>query len=36
MTEDIKNKLKFHLVEERFSAKIKVVGIGGGGGNGRD
>jgi cell division protein FtsZ len=33
MTEDIKNKLKFHLVEERFSAKIKVVGIGGGGGN---
>ncbi len=33
MTEDFKNKLKFHLVEERFSAKIKVVGIGGGGGN---
>jgi cell division protein FtsZ len=33
MNEDMKNKLKFHLVEERFSAKIKVVGIGGGGGN---
>jgi len=29
----MKNKLKFHLVEERFGAKIKVVGIGGGGGN---
>jgi len=33
MTEEIKNKLKFHLVEERFGAKIKVIGIGGGGGN---
>lgn len=33
MNDDMKNKLKFHLVEERFSAKIKVVGIGGGGGN---
>ncbi|TEU06867.1 MAG: cell division protein FtsZ [Candidatus Aminicenantes bacterium] len=33
MTEEMKNKLKFHLVEERFGAKIKVVGIGGGGGN---
>ena len=29
----MKNKLKFHLVEERFGAKIKVIGIGGGGGN---
>ncbi len=33
MTQDIKDKLKFHLVEERFGAKIKVIGIGGGGGN---
>ncbi|MFP4081558.1 MAG: cell division protein FtsZ [Candidatus Aminicenantes bacterium] len=33
MSEDMKNKLKFHLVEERFGAKIKVIGIGGGGGN---
>ncbi len=33
MTEEIKNKLKFHLVEERIGAKIKVIGIGGGGGN---
>lgn len=33
MTEEMKNKLKFHLVEERIGAKIKVVGIGGGGGN---
>jgi len=33
MKESIKNKLKFHLVEERFGAKIKVIGIGGGGGN---
>ncbi|MBN1274541.1 MAG: cell division protein FtsZ [Candidatus Aminicenantes bacterium] len=33
MGEDLKNKLKFHLVEERFGAKIKVIGIGGGGGN---
>ncbi len=33
MTEDIKSKLKFHLVEEQFGAKIRVIGIGGGGGN---
>ena len=33
MSEDMKNILKFHLVEERFGAKIKVIGIGGGGGN---
>jgi len=33
MSEDFKNKLKFHLVEERPGAKIRVVGIGGGGGN---
>lgn len=29
----MKGKLKFHLVEERFGANIKVIGIGGGGGN---
>lgn len=33
MTQEIKGKLKFHLVEDRFGAKIKVIGIGGGGGN---
>jgi cell division protein FtsZ len=34
MSEDImRNKLKFHLVEENSGAKIKVIGIGGGGGN---
>jgi len=33
MSEEFKNKLKFHLVEERPGAKIRVVGIGGGGGN---
>jgi cell division protein FtsZ len=33
MTEEMKNKLKFHLVEERSGAMIKVIGIGGGGGN---
>jgi cell division protein FtsZ len=33
MNEESKNKLKFHLVEEDTGAKIKVVGIGGGGGN---
>jgi len=33
MGKEIKSKLKFHLVEERCSAKIKVIGIGGGGGN---
>jgi len=30
---DVKNKLKFHLVEDRCAAKIKVIGLGGGGGN---
>jgi len=33
MTEELKSKLKFHLVEDRSGANIKVVGIGGGGGN---
>jgi cell division protein FtsZ len=33
MGHDSAGKLKFHLVEETFSAKIRVVGIGGGGGN---
>lgn len=33
MSEESKNKLKFHLVDEDTGAKIKVVGIGGGGGN---
>ena len=33
MSEGVKSKLKFHLVEERYGAKIKVIGIGGGGGN---
>ena len=33
MIDDISSKLKFHLVEEGIGAKIKVVGIGGGGGN---
>jgi cell division protein FtsZ len=33
MGNDSGSKLKFHLVEETFSAKIRVVGIGGGGGN---
>jgi cell division protein FtsZ len=33
MSEPAKSKLKFHLVEERFGANIKVIGIGGGGGN---
>jgi len=33
MSESIKGKLKFRLVEERYGAKIKVIGIGGGGGN---
>lgn len=33
MTQEIKSKLKFHLVEDRFGAKLKVIGIGGGGGN---
>ncbi|MCX7974258.1 MAG: cell division protein FtsZ [Candidatus Aminicenantes bacterium] len=33
MTEDRSNRLKFHLIEESPGAKIKVIGIGGGGGN---
>ncbi len=33
MSDPFKSKLKFHLVEERFGASIKVIGIGGGGGN---
>jgi cell division protein FtsZ len=33
MIDDAASKLKFHLVEEVIGAKIKVVGIGGGGGN---
>jgi len=33
MNEQLKGKLKFHLVEENSGAKIKVIGIGGGGGN---
>ncbi|MDD8016563.1 MAG: cell division protein FtsZ, partial [Acidobacteriota bacterium] len=32
MNDDV-SKLKFHLVEEHYGAKIKVLGIGGGGGN---
>jgi len=33
MSSETGSKLKFHLVEETFTAKIRVVGIGGGGGN---
>jgi cell division protein FtsZ len=33
MSEKTRDKLKFHLVEDRIGAKIKVIGIGGGGGN---
>ncbi len=33
MSDEIIGKLKFHLVEECIGAKIKVIGIGGGGGN---
>lgn len=33
MAEEKSNRLKFHLVEETPAAKIKVIGIGGGGGN---
>ena len=33
MDDMLKGKLKFHLVEEKSGAKIKVIGIGGGGGN---
>jgi cell division protein FtsZ len=33
MNDEISGKLKFHLVEDMVGAKIKVLGIGGGGGN---
>ena len=33
MSEEMRSKLKFHLVDECQGAKIKVIGIGGGGGN---
>ncbi len=33
MSHSTKDKLKFHLVEEQFGANLKVIGIGGGGGN---
>src|SRR4030042_1517553 len=33
MSEELAGKLKFHLVEETIGAKIKVIGIGGGGRN---
>jgi len=33
MDMDKNNRLKFQLVEETFNAKIRVIGIGGGGGN---
>ena len=33
MSEKNRSSLKFHLVEERHGAKIKVIGLGGGGGN---
>jgi len=33
MFDEMNSKLKFHLVEESLGAKIKVIGIGGGGGN---
>ncbi len=33
MSEEKANRLKFHLVEESPGAKIKIIGIGGGGGN---
>ena len=33
MKDDIGSKIRFHLAEENLSAKIKVIGIGGGGGN---
>ena len=32
MSED-SSRLKFHLVEDQLGAKIKVIGVGGGGGN---
>jgi len=33
MSEELRSKLKFHLVDESQGAKIKVIGLGGGGGN---
>jgi cell division protein FtsZ len=33
MNDEISGRLKFHLVEDMVGAKIKVLGIGGGGGN---
>ncbi|MFQ6109737.1 MAG: cell division protein FtsZ [Candidatus Aminicenantales bacterium] len=33
MSDSLRSKLKFHLVEDRFGANLKVIGIGGGGGN---
>jgi cell division protein FtsZ len=33
MVEEISSKLKFHLVDDALGAKIRVIGIGGGGGN---
>ncbi len=33
MKHEAAGKLRFHLVEEAFGAKIRVIGIGGGGGN---
>lgn len=33
MSEEFRSRLKFHLVDESQGAKIKVIGIGGGGGN---
>ncbi len=33
MNDEISSKLKFHLVDDTMGAKIRVLGIGGGGGN---
>jgi cell division protein FtsZ len=33
MRDESGSKIKFHLAEESSGAKIKVIGIGGGGGN---
>ena len=33
MSEEYRSKLKFHLADENTGAKIKVIGLGGGGGN---
>jgi cell division protein FtsZ len=33
MGNDSSGKLRFHLVEDTFNAKIRVIGVGGGGGN---